>query len=290
MKNIIIFGAGQCGQMTLALLKKTNYKAVAFTDNNEKLVGSCLFGLPVISVNDAINLTKEKPLERAIFIAAMGQGRCQEIRQQLLLADVSEECILEISGGKETFDIRQGALYQLAKEIRRKNLTGAVAELGVFKGEFAAVINDALPDRSLYLFDTFEGFTGRDIQIEQENGYSFAKEGDYGNTSEEAVLGILPHPEKAVICKGYFPETAEKVPQDIRFALVSIDADLYQPIKAGLEYFYPRMARGGYIVIHDYNNLQYKGAGQAVREFCAEEGVFVVPLPDLHGSAVMVKV
>jgi len=282
MKKTIIFGAGQCGKMAYGLLKRKNFDVIAFADNNPKLAGSSFCGLPVLSAADAA-----KEASR-IFIAAMGAGRCEEIKNQLIGLGFSADNILSVTDGKENYDIRQSTMYLLAKEIQEAGIEGDLAELGVFQGEFASAINDALPDRTIYLFDTFEGFADEDIRVEEANGFSFAKEGDYSDTSAEAVLAALPHPEKAVVCKGYFPETAHMA-GDSRFALVSIDADLYQPIKEGLKFFWPRMERGGYIIIHDYNNMQYKGAGQAVKEFCRENNLFAVPLADLHGSVILLK-
>lgn len=46
----------------------------------------------------------------------------------------------------------------VVKEIKKRKLQGAVAEVGVFQGEFAQYINVAFPDSKLYLFDTFDGF------------------------------------------------------------------------------------------------------------------------------------
>ncbi|RYD92058.1 MAG: methyltransferase, partial [Sphingobacteriales bacterium] len=74
-----------------------------------------------------------------------------------------------------------------------------------------------------------------------------------------------------------------------RFCLVSIDADLYDPILAGLRFFYPRLDKGGAIMVHDYNNSEYPGARQAVHEFCAEAGVTFVPIPDIGGTVVLRK-
>ena len=53
--------------------------------------------------------------------------------------------------------------------------------------------------------------------------------------------------------------------------------DYYKPIKAGLNYFYPRLAKGGYIFCHDF---QYPGVNAAVLEFCRENSVAYVPLSD----------
>ena len=88
--------------------------------------------------------------------------------------------------------------------------------------------------------------------------------------------------------RGYFPETAEGLEET--FALVSLDADLYAPTLAGLRWFYPRMARGGMILLHDYNSSQFDGVRRAVKEYEDEaERLALVPLCDLHGTAVIVK-
>ena len=114
-----------------------------------------------------------------------------------------------------------------------------VAEGGVFQGEFAKEINACFPDSPIYLFDTFEGFDSRGIKTERENGYSIEKEKHLNITSEDLVLGKLPHSDKAVIRKGYFPDTAAGL-EDIQFQFVNLDFDLYNPILEGLSFFYPR--------------------------------------------------
>ena len=47
-----------------------------------------------------------------------------------------------------------------------------MAELGVYRGEFAKEINKVFPDRTLYLFDTFEGFAEQDCDTEVKKGYA----------------------------------------------------------------------------------------------------------------------
>jgi len=67
---------------------------------------------------------------------------------------------------------RNSTLELCANEIYDKNILGSVAELGVYRGDFAKNINKAFLDRELYLFDTFEGFDERDIETEQLKQYS----------------------------------------------------------------------------------------------------------------------
>ena len=167
-----------------------------------------------------------------------------------------------------------------------RNVLGAVAELGVFQGRSAALLNQLFPDRTLYLFDTFTGFDERDLKVEWTNRYSKAKM-EFANTSVEAVLGRMPHPEKCVVRKGYFPATAEGL--EDTFAFVSIDTDLYQPIYDGLQYFYPRISAGGCIFVHDYNHKKFAGAKAAVCQFSNDTGKAFLPIPDTAGSVVIQK-
>ena len=70
---------------------------------------------------------------------------------------------------------------------------------------------------------------------------------------------------------------------------VSIDTDLFAPVLAGLEFFYPRLSPGGFIFVHDYNNALFPGAKAAVQEFSARNGASFVPLTDIYGTAVFSK-
>lgn len=70
---------------------------------------------------------------------------------------------------------------------------------------------------------------------------------------------------------------------------MSIDVDLYELIKRGLELFYPRFEKGGYIMLHDYNNFIYKGATKAVREYCDEQSISYTPIPNIAGTIIITK-
>ena len=182
--------------------------------------------------------------------------------------------------------IRISSLELVAHEIEEKNITGAVAELGVYKGKFARYINQFFPDRKLYLFDTFKGFDHADVKSEIDQNYSLGNQ-DFSNTSVKDVLHLMPHPENCIVRQGFFPDTAKGLEEE--FVFVSLDTDLFDPIYNGLVYFYPRLKKGGYIFVHDYNNDNYKGAKKAVRKFCEEHNLAYVPLPDSAGSAIISK-
>jgi O-methyltransferase len=188
-----------------------------------------------------------------------------------------------------TFDyIRHATLELLTYEIKDKAIDGNVAEVGVYKGEFAKYLNECFPDKNLYLFDTFKGFDNRDIEKERNNSFSKADANkEFANTSIAEVLSKMPNPTQIIVKQGFFPESAIGI--EDKFCLVSLDADLYDPLYSGLQFFYPRLTTGGYILIHDYNNETYKGAKKAVRDFCAKNEISYVPIPDTAGTAIITK-
>jgi O-methyltransferase len=183
--------------------------------------------------------------------------------------------------------VRNATAELLSREIHDQRIEGAVAEVGVYQGNFAAILNHHFPDRTLYLFDTFEGFDPRDVHIDKHQGWTLIPQ-DFDGTSIATVIGKLPHPNKVKIQAGWFPESVKGCENEA-FCMVSIDVDLYQPILAALRWFYPRLSPGGYLLVHDYNNDEYMGVKHALRQFGKETGVTWSVLPDRRGSAVITK-
>jgi O-methyltransferase len=188
---------------------------------------------------------------------------------------------------KNYFDqVRLSSLELASFEINQRHLLGDIAEVGVYRGKFAKYLNQYFPDRKLYLFDTFEGFDNRDVSIEKVQDNSTGTQ-DFSNTSVEIVLREMPIPKNCIPKNGFFPESAKGVAGP--FVFVSLDADLFEPIYRGLQFFYPKLVRGGYIFVHDFNNDFYKGARKAVEQFCTEENLGFVTIPDVGGSAIICK-
>ncbi len=180
--------------------------------------------------------------------------------------------------------------FELAvKEMRKRNVQGSVAELGVFRGEFAQYINVAFPNKTLYLFDTFDGFDAKEAFIEKKNGNcseSFIKA--YENTNIDMVLSRMAYPERVVIKQGLFPESLNGL--EDRFAFVSLDADFEESIYQGLVYFYPRLEKSGYIFIHDYSS-DLLGVERAVDRYEKDHSITMakVPLCDANGTMIITK-
>ncbi len=182
--------------------------------------------------------------------------------------------------------VRYTTLELCCNEIRANNVKGNIAELGVYKGDFAKRLNQLFPGKKLYLFDTFEGFNQKDISTEKHESFSSGEQ-DFSDTSVELVLNKMKYRDNCIVKKGFFPDSAIGV--NDKFCFVSIDADLYEPILAGLKFFYPKLEAKGYIFVHDFNNDLYKGARRAVLEFCTENNINYLPIPDSGGTAIITK-
>ncbi|SEK21897.1 Macrocin-O-methyltransferase (TylF) [Pseudobutyrivibrio ruminis] len=172
------------------------------------------------------------------------------------------------------------------EKVISDNIEGSLAELGVYKGSNAAFMARYATenDRKMYIIDTFEGFSEEDI-----SGIDSCKSKQFEDTSLEAVKEFCGEGEGIIYVKGYFPESVTKELEDDQFSFVSLDCDLYKPIRAGLEFFYPRLNKGGMIFIHDYSSGYWEGCTQAVNEFCDENELSVVLMPDKSGTAVIVR-
>lgn len=180
----------------------------------------------------------------------------------------------------------------VAEEIIRKNIRGELAELGVFRGLFSAVINYRFPERKLYLFDTFEGFDEQEAKKEYEQGRCGLEFIDgHKNTSVEQMMNHIPFPEKVRICKGFFPESVTEDAKKEKYAFVSLDVDFEESTYEGLKFFYPRLSKGGYIFLHDYNTYFLGGIKVAVEKYeeYLGEKLKSVPIADRAGTLIIIK-
>lgn len=165
---------------------------------------------------------------------------------------------------------------------RAAEVPGEAAELGVYKGFFARCINMLLPEKRLYLFDSFAGFGEEDCATD-----SF--QAAHRNTAIDKVLAIMPHRYQITVKPGFFPESLEGLEE--RFCLVSLDVDFYRTTLDGLRYFWPRLNPGGYLMLHDWGNPKLPGVAEALACYEQELGTKIpaIPLCDVGGTLVLCK-
>lgn len=172
-------------------------------------------------------------------------------------------------------------------QLLDEDISGNVAELGVYKGNSAHLLAKYAKriNRDCYLFDTFEGFDKKDLV----NRDKTIDPSLFKDTSLETVKSIVGS-DNVQYVKGYFPDSLENIGDLAQFSLVHIDCDLGKPFRHALEYFYPRLVEGGFLILHDYSSLFWPGATQAINEFFMDKPEFVIPLPDKSGTCIVRKI
>lgn len=290
--KFIIFPYGKAGEIARTILDATPDTTYLLVDNRKAEKDICSFDV----ISDK-NYEEYKILLCCIneyYPELKLQLEKQAVLPQRIIdlhaACFSNTCNIKRQWGEveplALFEPRLGMLERCAREIHYRGVNGNCAEAGVFRGAFAKYINFWFPDRKLYLADTFEGFPREDVYIEQIKQYSDGSE-DWSKTNIRDVLKKMPFPDQCIVKKGRFPDSMQDV--DDRFAYVSLDMDLYQPILAGLEYFYPKLSVGGYIMVHDCGFEGYPGSRAAVEEYCKKQGIGYVICSDVGGTAVITK-
>lgn len=178
---------------------------------------------------------------------------------------------------------RYATLGLAATTVNKENIPGAFAEIGVYKGEMSRFLAPFCEGRKFYLLDTFGGFP-------EEHLEGRGKDERFRDTNEAVVRGYFKDKPNVKVVKGMVPGTLSRI-QDEKFAFVLLDLDLYPPTVGSLEFFYPRMSRGGYIVLHDYNNPESDQAvKRALDEFLKGKPELPVEIGDAWGSVIFRKI
>jgi O-methyltransferase len=163
-------------------------------------------------------------------------------------------------------------LYTFWQALRNVGaVPGEMAEIGSFRGGTAHFIAGAFKylygeEETLHVFDTFEGHP--EAAISEHDPHQ--EVGRFASTSYDDVRALLAPFEKVRIHQGDASLLLPGLPE-AAYRLVHIDTDLYQPTVDCLEYFVPRMSRGGVIVLDDYASRKCPGVPKALAEFMARD-------------------
>jgi hypothetical protein len=139
--------------------------------------------------------------------------------------------------------------------------TGAVAELGVYKGGNALLASligtlEGSP-RAYCIVDSFEGFPELSLNDPA------AAAGMFRDNAFDEIARMFSAFPQVQVYRGFIPAILNQLP-DQPYSAVYYDCDLYQPAVDSLEYFFPRLERGGFLMIHDY--LPKRGGFDGVRK------------------------
>jgi hypothetical protein len=168
------------------------------------------------------------------------------------------------------------ARYEIFKKIIEVN--GSIVECGVLHGaglftfaKLSSIFEPVNHTRRIIGFDTFSGFSSIAKEDKGSGTSSHLFNGGLrGSSKQELEMAIklydsnrnLSHIRKVELIEGDMSVTApdylERNPQTI-VSLLYLDLDIYQPTKAALETFVPRMPKGAIIVFDELNTETFPG-------------------------------
>ena len=168
--------------------------------------------------------------------------------------------------------------YCLNKIIDDK-IPGDVIETGVWRGGATILMKAILKsrnvtDKTVWVADSFEG-----LPRPNEKKYA-ADAGDKHHTFRELAIskeivennfrkyGLLD--DKVKFLKGWFSETLPTAPIT-QLSLIRLDGDMYESTMDGITNLYPKLAKGGFLLVDDFGGLE--GCRKAIMDYREKHGI-----------------
>ena len=180
---------------------------------------------------------------------------------------------------------RQWTLLKALEYLDSNALLGDIVECGVWRGGNMMMVKEARKgheiSRRIFLFDTFSGMslpTAADVSALGERASDFVGQFKVDLESVKATFkqhGLLG-PDVHFV-KGKVEDTlvnSSSLPSEI--ALLRIDTDWYESTKVELETLYPKLVKGGVLIIDDYGH--WEGSRRATDEFFSSETMLLLPI------------
>lgn len=209
-----------------------------------------------------------------------------DIAQDLDAATV--ETIRHVRPYTQTSPERIASLCEAVRYVVRAQIPGEIVECGVWRGGSMMAAARTLLEagdktRALYLYDTFEGMPApgaTDVTRAGIPASTLMREAPKDDPASIWCVAPLESVKAAVLGVGYPGEkihfVAGKVEDTIpltvpeRIALLRLDTDWYESTRHELQHLFPRLSKGGVLIIDDYGHWQ--GARRAVDEYIAGSG------------------
>ena len=171
-------------------------------------------------------------------------------------------------------------IRECIEDILAQDVPGDLIEAGVWRGGatvFMRAVLEAYDDhsRTVWVADSFRG-----LPTPEESGYA-ADVGDEGwaernwfevslNTVRRTFdrYGLLD--DRVQFLVGWFADTLPAAPID-QLSLIRLDADMYGSTMDALTALYPKLSKGGYIIVDDYGWIS--NARAAVDDFRRDHGI-----------------
>ena len=175
-------------------------------------------------------------------------------------------------------------LFKLAKD-----LPGAIVECGLFKGasfvRFAG-FRDLFGNpysHKLIGFDIFGAFPETGFEEDKKYRDEFIQAAGEQSISREQLMEVLRLKgidRNVELVEGDVVETIPTYLEEnpnLKISLLNLDTDTYEPAVAALEHLWPRIVRGGVLVLDDYGT--FPGETKAVDDYFKDQDVQIAKYP-----------
>lgn len=198
------------------------------------------------------------------------------------------------------------ALCAATRYIEQAGIQGAIVECGVWRGGSMMAVARTLMrlgagERDLYLFDTFEGMSEPGVHDVATTGETARELLDRASCTQEDLVWCyapLKQVELAMSLTCYPAARMHFIPGQVertitetapdKIALLRLDTDWYESTRHEMEQLFPRLSRGGVLILDDYGHWQ--GARRAVDEYFQEHQVKILLHKIDYTGRVAVKV
>jgi O-methyltransferase len=166
--------------------------------------------------------------------------------------------------------------YNLEVSEKFKNVKGCIVECGVWRGGMSAGLVDIMgSDRNYYLFDSFEGLPPAK-EIDGDSAIEWQKNTDKAGYFDncKAEMSFAENVMKKsgatnyFLIKGWFNETFPVTEINEPIAILRLDGDWYDSIMDSMKYWYPKLTKGGLILLDDY--ATWDGCSKAIHDYLSE--------------------
>jgi len=200
----------------------------------------------------------------------------------------TQRVVAAVSEYTMTTPERIEALVNATRYVVASGIHGDVVECGVWRGGSSMAVALTLKElgdtsRRLYLYDTFEGMnapTEHDVAFDGASAAGTFAEQRLSDDSAEWCRSPIEEVENNLLRTGYprdklsfikgkVEDTIPGRMPDGPIAILRLDTDWYESTRHELEHLYPKLVRGGVLVIDDYGH--WAGARKAVDEYIAQQ-------------------
>lgn len=184
-------------------------------------------------------------------------------------------------------------IYCSIRYIAQRNIPGDIVECGVLLGGasiFAALARDhfGIPERKVFLYDTFEGFPeGATDYVASKGGLvKGPRMENFFQDVQENIAHCGVRPGTYEMIAGPVEETLRNGPIPQQISLLRLDTDFYGSTKVGFDVLYPNLVRNGVLIVDDYGT--WDGARRATDEGLADEPLMLHRISHSVRSAIKV--